>query len=331
MATVRTIQPPSSLPAVQGRVLSPDGTTIACRAEGSQPGLYAHELANGQIRPLLLDGDGRRYHSPFWSGQGDLLFSVESPQGPAVGVVPAFGRGSRREIPGTGIAVSPDGQVLAVADPKSGAVLAAAADRGNSPLQQPLKKVAPLKVADPSAAIEMEVTRDGRYVMLVCRRPGQGPSLWAYPLEGGDAQEIASQVASPATLSFALSKSLLAVLEIRHGPVLSSRVYVRPLSAGSLGALRLGPARDLLFARQELPVQRPAFSPDAKKLAVLGAAVPALPGGPPNPEMALELLPTGGGKPERALQARELRGSPRFLESGEVVIDGSDRVAVVTL
>jgi hypothetical protein len=95
--------------------------------------------------------------------------------------------------------------------------------------------------------------------------------------------------------------------------------------------VRIGPARDLLFARQTLPAQRPSFSPDGKKVAVLGAAAPALPGGPQNPEMALELLPTAGGKPERAMQALELRGSPRFLESGEVVIDGSDRISVVTL
>ena len=33
----------------------------------------------------------------------------------------------------------------------------------------------------------------------------------------------------------------------------------------------------------------------------------------------------------RAAQALDLRGSARFLESGEVVVDGQDRVTVVTL
>ena len=49
------------------------------------------------------------------------------------------------------------------------------------------------------------------------------------------------------------------------------------------------------------------------------------------PERALDLLPTEGGRAERALQGREMRGSAHFLESGEVAIDGLDRVSVVAL
>ncbi|MGC4114675.1 MAG: hypothetical protein QM765_08715 [Myxococcales bacterium] len=99
------------------------------------------------------------------------------------------------------------------------------------------------------------------------------------------------------------------------------------MAPGSLGLMRLGPARDLLFARAALPAQRPAFSPDGKKLAIIGFASTASGA----EEMALELLPTGGGKSVRAAQALDLRGSARFLESGEVVVDGFDRVSVVTL
>ena len=100
---------------------------------------------------------------------------------------------------------------------------------------------------------------------------------------------------------------------------------MRPLAAGSLGAVRLGPARDLLFVRQILPAQRPAFSPDGKKIAVVWPAAQG-----PNRDMALDLFPTGGGKSERATQG-DLRGSPRFLSKAELVVDGADRICVVTL
>jgi hypothetical protein len=330
MASMRIIESPPELARAAAKVLSPDARTVACRLEGGGAGLYAFDVG-GAARRLVLDAPDARYLSPAWTEAGDLLFRVESQGGARVGVVPAFGRGSTREFSGSGIAVSADGRALAIADTQRRELLIALVEGGNSPFFAQTKVIAALDDASPGAPIAMEITRDGRYVILVRYRSPQAPSLWSYPVEGGDAQEIAPQVGPQAYLSFALSNSLLAVLEVRHTPIATSRLYVRPISPGSLGAIRLGPARDLLFARQALPVQRPGFSPDGKRLAVLGAATPTLPGGSPNPEMALDLLPTGGGKPVRAMQALDLRGSVRFLESGEVVVDGLDRVSVVTL
>jgi len=178
---------------------------------------------------------------------------------------------------------------------------------------------------DAALGIDLDVTRDGAYVVVVRQAQADAPSLWSYPAAGGDPQELVPQVAPPARLAFALSKTQIAVLEVRSGSAPTSRVFVRPMAPGSLGLMRLGPARDLLFARVALPVQRPAFSPDGKKLAVLEF------GANGSSEMALDLLPTGGGKLVRAAQALDLKGSARFLESGEIVVDGMDRVAVVTL
>jgi dipeptidyl aminopeptidase/acylaminoacyl peptidase len=335
MASMRIIEFPPELAGAAAMVLSPDARTVACRLERGKPGLYAYDVG-GRSRPLRLDAGDERYTAPTWTESGDLLFRVEAKGGARVGVVPAFGRGSGREYSGSDIAVSADGRVLAVADPERRELQTAVVEGGNSPFFAPPKVIGQLGEGPPAAgdravSSQMDITRDGRYVILVRHRAPQSPSLWSYPVEGGDAQEIAPQVGPEAFISFALSRSLLAVLEVRRGPLATSRLYVRPISAGSLGAIRLGPARDLLFARHALPFQRPAFSPDGKKLAVLGAATPALPGGAPNPEMALDLLPIGGGKPVRAVQALDLRGSVRFLESGEVVVDGFDRVSVVTL
>lgn len=335
MASLRMIEFPPELVGAAAKVLSPDARTVACRLEGGKPGLYAYDVG-GTTRPLMLDAGDQRYTSPTWTESGDLLFRVQGKSGARVGVVPAFGRGSTREYAGSDIAVSADGRVLAVADPERRALQTAMVEGGNSPFYAPPKVIGQLDEeraapAEGSERSQMDITRDGRYVLLVQYRAPQAPSLWSYPVEGGDAQEIAPQVGPEAFLSFALSRTLIAVLEVRRTPVATSRLYVRPISPGSLGAIRLGPARDLLFARHALPPQRPAFSPDGKKLAVLGAATPALPGGSPNPEMALDLLPIGGGKPVRAVQALDLRGSVRFLESGEVVVDGYDRVSVVTL
>ncbi len=335
MASLRIIEFPPELAGAAAKVLSPDSRTVACRVEGGKPGLYAYDLG-GAARPLMLDAGDQRYTSPTWTDSGDLLFRVEAKGVARVGVVPAFGRGSSCEYSGSEIAVSADGRVLAVADPNRRELQTAVVEGGNSPFFAPPKVIGQLDDersagADHSERPQMDITRDGRYVVLVRYRAPLAPSLWSYPVEGGDAQEVAPQVGPEAFLSFALSRTLLAVLEVRRTPVATSRLYVRPISSGSLGAIRLGPARDLLFARHALPEQRPAFSPDGKRLAVLGAATPALPGGSPNPEMALDLLPIGGGKPVRAVQALDLRGSVRFLESGEVVVDGFDRVSVVTL
>jgi hypothetical protein len=330
MASVRIIEPPPELAGCAAKVLSPDARTVACRLEGGRSGLWAYDVG-GAARPLVLDGAGARYLSPAWTEAGDLLFRVEGRSGARVGVLPAFGRGSTREFSGNAIAVSADGRVLAIADAQRRELQIALVEGGNSPFFAPARVIAALDEASPGAPPQMEITRDGRYVLLVRHRAPQAPSLWSYPVEGGDPQEIAPQVPPQAHLRFALSKSLLAILEVRLTPAATSRLSVRPISPGSLGAIRLGPARDLLFARQALPPQRPAFSPDGKRLALLGAATPALPGGAPNPEMALDLVPTGGGKPVRAMQALDLRGSARFLESGEVVVDGLDRVSVVTL
>lgn len=308
------------------KVLSADGNTVACRVEGDRPGLYAFDVG-GTARPLKLDAEGRRYHSPAWSAYGDLVFHVDGPTGPGVGVVPAFGRGSPAEFPGTGIAVSADGRVLAVADPAARALRVAMAGAGNSPFHEPPQVIAGLAEADPTARVSIDVTRDGSYVVLVRHVELRAPSLWSVPTAGGDPQELVPQVAAPAALAFALGKSAIAILEIRQGASPTSRVYVRPMASGSLGLMRLGPALDLFFARAALPLQRPALSPDGKKLALVDYF--AEPGNPT--ELALELLPTAGGKGERAAHSGDLRGSARFLESGEVVVDGQDRVAVVTL
>lgn len=307
------------------QVLSADGRTVACRAEGDRPGLYAFDVG-GSARPLKLDAEGRRYHSPAWSASGDLLFHVDGPPGPGVGVVPGFGRGSAVEYPGTGIAVSADGRVVAVADPAAGALWAAVAQAGNSPFHEAPQVIAALAEADPTARVSIDVTRDGAYVVLVRHVEPRAPSLWSVPTAGGDSQEIVPQVVAPAELAFALGKSAIAILEIRQGASPTSRVYVRPMASGSLGLMRLGPALDLFFARAALPLQRPALSPDGKRLALMEFAEPGNP-----TELALELLPTAGGKGERAAHSGDLRGSARFLESGEVVVDGQDRVAVITL
>jgi hypothetical protein len=178
--------------------------------------------------------------------------------------------------------------------------------------------------------MDLGVTSDGRYAVLVRKTEAGSPSLWSFPLEGGDGQEIALGLPSPGFMSFGLSRNNLAVIEIRRGTQPSSRVYVRPMSAGSLGALRLGPAQDLLFVRQELLEQRPGFSRDGKRLAVMGAGSPSLPGAGAA-EAILEILPSGGGYPEPIAGTLGLRGSARFLETGEVVVDGLDRVAIVSL
>lgn len=325
MATVRTITSPPELALAPTKVLSADGMTVACRVERPRAGLFAFDVG-GTARPLKLDAPGRRYHTPAWTAFGDLLFHVDAPDAPAVGVVPAFGRGSSTEYLGTGIAVSADGRVLAIADPMAKVLKISVATSGNSPFHEAPRVIAALEEADPTAPIDMDVTRDGAYVVMVRRAEAQAPSLWSFPVDGGDRQELVPQVAAPAALTFALAKAHLSVLEIRLTTAPTSRVYVRPMAAGSLGLMRLGPARDLLFVRAALPLQRPAFSPDGKKLAVLGFAATGNVA-----EMALDLLPTEGGKPERAAQALDLRGSARFLETGEVVIDGLDRVSVVTL
>ncbi|HEY3451934.1 MAG TPA: hypothetical protein VGK67_36585 [Myxococcales bacterium] len=326
MPTLRTIASPPELAQAPTKVLSIDGRTVACRVEGPKAGLWAFDVG-GVGRPLKLDESGHRYHSPAWSAWGDLLFHVDSPPGPSVGVVPAFGRGSPVEYSGTGIAVSADGRVLAVADPAAGALKVAAATAGNSPFHEAPKAIGELEEAVPTAQVALDVTRDGAFVVVVRHAQERAPSLWSFPAAGGDPQELVPQVAAPSALAFSLGKTQLAVLEIRMGASSTSRVYVRPMAPGSLGLMRLGPARDLMFARAALPSQRPAFSADGKKLAVIGFASTA--GGAD--EMALELLPTGGGKPVRVAQALDLRGSARFLESGEVVVDGFDRVSVVTL
>jgi hypothetical protein len=323
MGTVRTIATPPELAQAPSQVLSADGRTVACRVEGPKSGLYAFDVGvGGTPRALRLDRDGRRYHAPSWTSWGDLLFHVDGKGDAGVGAVPAFGRGSPVEFSGTGIALSGDGRVLVVADGKGKALTAAVAQAGNSPFGVAPKTIAELPEADPSAQVEIDVTRDGGFVVMVCQAQSKAPSLWSYPVAGGDPQELVPPLAAPAALAFALAKAQLAVLEIRGGASPTSRVFVRPMTAGSLGLMRLGPARDLLFARQALPSQRPAFSADGKKLAVLGFA---------GTQPALELLPTGGGKPVLAAQAQELKGSARFLESGEVVVDGLDRVSVVTL
>lgn len=326
MATLRTIASPPELAQAPSKVLSADGRTVACRVEGDKPGLYAFDVG-GLGRPLKLDQPGQRYHSPAWSAWGDLLFRVDRPSGPGVGVVPAFGRGGAVEFSGTGVAVSGDGRVLAVANPGAGALeVAVAASAGNSPFAQTPKKIADLKEHDPAAPMALDVTRDGAYVVAVRCAQERSPSLWSFPSAGGDPQELVPQVAAPAALAFALGKAQLAVLEVRAGASSTSRLYVRPMSPGSLGLMRLGPARDLFFTRAALPAQRPAFSPDGKKIAFIGFAST-----PTGDEMSLELLPTTGGKAVRAAQALDLRGNARFLESGEVVVDGLDRVSVVTL
>ncbi len=323
MATLRTIPCPPELAQAPSKVLSPDGRVVACRLEGERSGLYAFDVG-GLARALKLDAPGRRYHSPSWSAWGDLLFHVDAPQAPGVGAVPAFGRGSAVEFQGTGIAVSADGRVLAIADPKAGVLQVCVAKAGNSPFHEAPTPIGQFAEADPSARLELDVTRDGAYVVMVRQAEARAPSLWSFPSAGGDPQELVPQVAAPAALSFALGKTQLAVLELRQGAASTSRVYVRPMAPGSLGLMRLGPARDLYFGKAVLPAHRPAFSHDGKKLAVVGFAASGS-------ELALDLLPTGGGKPQRAAQALDLRGAPRFLESGEVVVDGLDRVSVVTL
>jgi len=327
MATLRTIQSPPELAQAPSKVLSPDGRVVACRLEGERSGLYAFDVG-GLARPLKLDASGHRYHSPTWSAYSDLLFHVDTPQGPAVGAVPGFGRGSAIEQPGTGIAVSADGRVLAVADPKAGVLRVCIAKPGNSPFHEQPTSIAEIREADVSARIELDVTRDGSYVVMVRHAEAKAPSLWSFPCAGGDPQELVPQVAAPASLAFGLGKTQLAVLELRQGQSATSRVYVRPMAPGSLGLMRLGPARDLLFGKIPLPAQRPAFSNDGKKLALVGFATAV---GTGTGELVLDLLPTGGGKAQRAAQAQDLRGTARFLESGEVVVDGLDRISVVTL
>ncbi|MBI5543125.1 MAG: hypothetical protein HY901_04505 [Deltaproteobacteria bacterium] len=324
MSTLRTIASPPELAQATQKVLSADGRLVACRVEGEKAGLYQFDVG-GLGRPLKLDQAGRRFHSPSWTAWGDLLFHVDGPA-PAVGAVPAFGRGSAAEFSGTGIAVSADGRVLAVADPGAKALRVAVVEPGNSPFHQPLQTLGELEEADPRARMEVDVTRDGNFVVLVRHARQRAPSLWSVPSAGGDLQELIPQLSAPAALAFALGRTQLGVLEIRLGATSTSKVYVRPMAPGSLGLMRLGPARDLFFARTALPTQRPAFSPDGKKVAVI-----AYTNTPSGSEMALELLPTAGGKPVRAAQALDLRGSAHFLESGEVAVDGFERISVVTL
>ena len=100
MATVRTIPSPPELAQAPTKVLSADARTVACRLEGEKSGLWAFDVGGAGGRPLRLDQLGKRYHSPVWTAWGDLLFQVDGAQ-PMVGVVPAFGRGSATEYPGS--------------------------------------------------------------------------------------------------------------------------------------------------------------------------------------------------------------------------------------
>jgi hypothetical protein len=323
MSTVKTIEAPPSLAAASGQVLSPDGRTVACRLEGPGSGLYAYEIG-GTSRPLRLDEPSRRFVAPAWSARGDLLFRIELEEGGLkVGAIPAPGRGSPVEHEGSGIAVSVDGRVLAVAGAGAEGLRAVAVGPENSPFHQPLRSVGILEEVDPATPLDLEITRDCGYVVLVEKRAG-APSLWAFPLSGGDGQAVVLEMPAGSSLSFALSKDHLAVLEVRGGEQPFSRLYVRPLAAGSLGALRLGPARDLALMRFALPAQRPAFSPDGKKIALV---VPSGLAGAP----AVELYPVDGNKSERAASAPGLAGSPRFLEGGGLVVDGGARVSLVSL
>ncbi|MGC4114676.1 MAG: hypothetical protein QM765_08720 [Myxococcales bacterium] len=187
MATLRTIASPPELVQAPTKVLSIDGRTVACRVEGPKAGLWAFDVG-GVGRPLKTDEDGRRYHSPSWSAWGDLLFHVDSPKGPMVGVVPAFGRGSAAEYPGTGIAVSADGRVLAVADSLAGALKVSAVAPGNSPFHEAPKTIGEFKEAVPSAPMALDVTRDGAFVVVVRHAQERAPSLWSFPSAGGDPQ-----------------------------------------------------------------------------------------------------------------------------------------------
>jgi hypothetical protein len=243
MATVRVIASPPDLEGATSPVLSPDGRTVACRLEGERAGLFAFEVG-GVSRPLMPDDSGRVHHALRWTDLGDLLVRISSPDGiPRVGVHPAPGRGGPVEYEGTGIAVSADGRIVAVSDPRSEQIRVGTAESGNAPFHRPLERLAAFVEADPLRTLEMDLTRDGAFLFAVRHPAHRSPALWSYSLTGGDAQEVVPPVPAPALLSFAVSAKLLAVLELRRGPEPSSMVYVRPIAGGALGAIRLGPAR----------------------------------------------------------------------------------------
>ena len=263
MATVRVIQSPPELACATERSLSVDGKTVACRAEGDKPGLYAFDVG-GAVRSLKLDTAAARYHSPTFATSGDLMFRVAVDKAaPRVGAVPAFGRGSPAEWEGLGIALSDDGRVLAILGPDGRTLSAAVVEAGNSPFGAVLKPVAVIDEATQAAEpARLEVTRDGGWLLVVREHPSGAPSLWSFPVGGGDAQELVPQVPPPAFLSFALSESQLAVLE---NPA---------RAAADLPALRAAARRGLAGHHSA----RAGAGPDVRAAGAPDAAAGFLPG-----------------------------------------------------